>query len=314
MMAFYRFKTFKSTYYFPPLTPDSRFIYSLYGNYGGRCARLIWWLFCNVVPFRLLFRVEEKTIEGLSLLKSLLGEDVIYGVNMGTIGPDQKMSVLGYHTNNQSSSADKLRFFAKLSTSQRAKDLSRNEIKVYQALAGTGLVPDLYSYKDTDEYVFLKCECIRGEHVQSDVEESQAMSILKVLKDKHYTGTSSSFLTDNDAGETPIKTCFAHMDFCPWNMLSFSGKLHLIDWEMSAEMPLGFDLFTYLLQTSFLLDNTQSGMTVIEQHRSWIDEYFAGEDWHAYLKAFVNYKLEFFSKGQNPLLYDRFSEMLQSMK
>ncbi len=313
-MAFYRFKTFKSTYYFPPLTPDSRFIYSLYGNYGGRCARLMWWLFCHVSLFRFLFRVEEKNIEGLSLLKSLLGEDVIYGVNMGTTGPDQKMSVLGYHTNTLTSSANKSRFFAKLSTSQRAKDLSRNEIKVYQSLAGTGLVPELYSYKDTEEYVFLKCECIQGDHVLSGVEDSQVMGILMMLKDKHYTETSSPFCVNNGAEEAPLKTCFAHMDFCPWNMLSVRGKLHLIDWEMSAEMPLGFDLFTYVLQTSFLLDKTQSGMKVIEDHRTMIDEYFAGEDWQVYLKAFVNYKLEFFSKGQNPLLYDRFNEMLLSMK
>lgn len=299
-MTFYRFKTFKSTYYFPPLTPDSRFIYSLYGNYGGRLARLLWWLFLHISLFRSLFHVREKEIEGMSLLRSLLGDNAIFGVNMGTIGPDQKMSVLGYYT-TASKVTYASKFFAKLAISERAKALSRNEIKVYQALADTGHVPALYAYQDTDDYVFLKCECFTGGHVPVDADHDQVMSILKKLKDLHYEGDSA-------------QTCFAHMDFCPWNMLSVNGKLRVIDWEMAAEMPLGFDLFTYLLQTSFLIDKTQTGRAVIEKHRAWIDEYFEGEEWHTCLQQFVDYKVAFFSDGQNPLLYDRYREMQQSMK
>lgn len=313
-MTFYRFKTFKSSYYFPPLTPDSRFIYSLYGNYGGRCAHLLWWLFCHVSLFRYLFQVKDTAIEGLSLLRSLLGDKAVFGVNTGTLGPDQKMSVLGYYPADSEDINRHTKFFAKLSISERAKALTRNEIKVYQLLAETGLVPALYSFKDTKEYVFMKCECIPGAHVQSEMVQSQVMSILKVLKNKHYSSSPDSIFVTDGEKEISLKTCFSHMDFCPWNMLSVNGNLHVIDWEMSSEKPLGFDLFTYLLQTSFLIDNTYSGMELIDIHRSWIEEYFAGEDWHIYLKAFIEYKLTFFSEGQNPLLYDRFNEMYQSMK
>ena len=335
-MVFFRFKTFKCTYYFPELTAENRFIYSLYGNYGGKGAHLVWWLFCHSAPLRWLWRVRGEEIEGLPLLQSLLGDDVVFGVNMGTKGPDQKTSVLGYYYNvndnfNLNANAnhndnynhndnvnlnvnDKLntdrRFFAKLATTERAKALTRNEIKVYQTLAGTGLVPELYDYKDTEEYVFLKCECISGEHVRGDVDKNQIMAMLKCLKAQHY----DLCITSQENTTDGLKTCFAHMDFCPWNMIDVDGKLRIIDWEMAAEMPLGFDLFTYLLQTFFLTDNSKTGMEVIEQHREWIEEYFEGEDWHQYLKAFIDYKVDFFSAGQNPLLLSRFTEMAEVIK
>lgn len=299
-MTFYRFKTFKSTYYFPALTTQSRFIYSLYGNYGGKGARLVWWLFCHFAPLRWLWRVSGEVIPELPLLQSLIGEDAVYGVNMGTNGPDQKKSVLGYFVNDNEN--DNHKFFAKLATKERAKSLSRNEIKVYQTLADTGLVPALYDFKDTEDYVFLKCECICGEHVHGDVDRSQVMKMLMLLKEKHY---------DQHSSIPGLMTCFSHMDFCPWNMILVNGKLHIIDWEMAAEMPLGFDLFTYLLQTSFLTDNSKSGLEVVEENREWIEEYFKGEDWKPYLKAFVDYKVDFFSEGQNPLLLSRFNEMAQ---
>jgi len=336
-MQLFSFKTFKSTYYFPAYTAKNDFIYSLYGNYGGKGAHLLWWLFCHFAPLRWLWRVKGEKIEGLALLQSLLGENVVFGVNMGTKGPDQKMSVLGYYINDNDNDNDnegsastkaadaarkalprkvrlqdendneneKHRFFAKLATKERAKALSRNEIKVYRTLAGTGLVPELYDYKDTEEYVFLKCECISGEHVHGDVDPEQIMVILKLLKERHY---------DESFAASVLQTCFAHMDFCPWNMINVVGKLHIIDWEMAAEMPLGFDLFTYLLQTFFLTDNLMTGMEVLEKHLNWIDEYFEGEDWKPYLKAFVDYKIEFFSAGQNPLLLSRFKEMKDAIK
>ncbi len=311
-MSFYRFKTFKSTYYFPPLTPDSRFIYSLYGDYGGRFAHLLWRLFCHSALVRHLFAIKDAEIKEMPLLRSLLGNDAIFGVNMGTSGPDQKISILGYLPGRPEEGSKK--FFAKLSTSERAKVLSRNEIKVYRLLADTGLVPSLYDYQDTDDYVFLKCECICGDHVPVDVDLRQVMPILKKLKEMHYSESSASAIVTDGKDGKPLETCFAHMDFCPWNMLSVRGELRVIDWEMAEEKPLGFDLFTFLLQPSFLLDNTFSGNEVIDRHRSWIDEYFAGEDWQAYLKFFVDYKVAFFSAGQNQILYDRYRAMQQSMQ
>lgn len=313
-MTFYRFKTFKSTYYFPPLTPDSRFIYSLYGNYGGRIAHLWWWLFCHISLVRRPFAVKESEIREIALLRSLLGEDALFGVNMGTIGPDQKISVLGYHSAKCRCNAEKSRFFAKLAVSERAKVLSRNEIKVYQLWKDSGLVPALYTYQDAGDYVFLKCECLSGEHVPMTVDPGKVIPMLKMLKCKHYPEDNATDIDSEGADGRSLKTCFAHMDFCPWNMLLVGDMIRLIDWEMAAEQPLGFDLFTFLLQPAFLLDDSCGGIAVIEKHRAWIDDYFEGEDWLVYLKAFIDYKVAFFAADQRSRLYVRYLKMQHSMQ
>jgi len=319
-MTLYKFKTFKSTYYFPQWSKKSGFIYSLYGNYGGKVAHIVWWLFCHSYIYRWINRVDAQEVDGYATLHALLGKDCEFGINMGTNGPDQKKSVLGYERSSGR------QFFAKLATKERAMALSRNEIKVYKLLADTGLAPKLYDYKDEKDFVFLKCECINGQHVHGQIDNRQILDILLTLKQKHYSPTPSSSSTPSTSStssthSTPStssthstpSTSFAHMDFCPWNMIDINGKLHIIDWEMAAEMPLGFDLFTYLLQTHFLTDNSKTGEEVINENRTLIDEYFQGVDWTPYLKAFIDYKIEFFSAGQNSLLLERFREMKHSL-
>lgn len=306
-MTFYRFKTFKSTYYFPALTEKTRFIYSLYGNYGGKGAHILWLLFTHSRLYRWLNRADENEVEDFARLKEILGKDTVFGINMGSKGPDQKKSILGYDKNTGKE------FFAKYSTKKRAMELSRNEIKVYQSLVDTGLVPKIYDYKDEKEYVFLKCECIKGNHVHGQIDNRQVLDMLLLLKQKHYM--QDSITNSSSKGESGkdhnLKTCFAHMDFCPWNMIDVKGKLHIIDWEMSAEMPLGFDLFTYLLQTYFLTENLKTGNEVITNNEALIDEYFGTKrpEWQSYLDIFVDWKIKFFSAGQNDLLLRGFEEM-----
>jgi len=267
---------------------------------------MYWWLFSHSLLFRWLNRVDENRIERYSQIKELLGEDSVFGINMGSIGPDQKKSILGYNVKTGEE------FFAKMSTSERAKALTRNEIKVYKELADTGLVPKIFDYRDEGDYVFLKCECIKGEHLHGQIDFRLVMDILLTLKDNHYSTTNNQDSPSLGEGEgRGLLTCFSHMDFCPWNMIDVQGKLHIIDWEMAAEMPLGFDLFTYLLQTYFLTVNSKNGNEVIKDNESIINDYFGinRTDWQPYLDAFIDYKIEYFSEGQNDLLLNRFKEM-----
>jgi len=301
-MKLYQFKTRTTSYYFPKLTTESTFIYSLYGNYGGKIAHLLWWLFTHSASYRGLNNVDSDTIPEMNSVEALLGNDVVYGVNLGTPGPDQKKSILGYDANR--------RFFAKFASKERAMALSRNEIKVYQTLAETGLVPKLYDYNDTAEYVYLKCECISGEHVH-EADRKQVMEILEKMRGLHYAeGEELQAISD---GYNGLKTCFAHHDFCPWNMIDVDGKLHVIDWEMATELVWGYDLFTFLLQTEFLVGTGLSGLQVVEKERAWIDEYFEGLDWKPYIKAFVEDKVNFFSVGQNDLLLSKYSELQKAL-
>ena len=296
-MFFYKFKTYTTSYFFPKLTKKSRFIYSLYGNYGGFVAKLYWWLFGHCSLVRYLNRVESSSVQDFELLQSLLGDDSVFGINYGTPSPDQKKSILGYDGAGR-------RFFAKLSRKENAKKLSSNEIFVYQKLADSGLVPKLIDCKITDDYVFLKTECVEGNHIHGQISNDEILKILEILRAYHY---------DESLKSDDLKTCFSHGDFCPWNMLESDGRLKIIDWEMATERPLGHDLFTYVFQTAFLIHQEESCENVMRKNKKLIDSYFesAGvDDWESYLKNFVLLKIDEFTTKQEAYMLTRYKEIL----
>lgn len=298
-MTFYCFKTKKASYFFPKLTKKSRFIYSLYGNYGGFLAKIYWWLFLHCSLVRCLNRVESSSVQDFELLQTLLGSGFIFGINFGTFSPDQKKSILGYDEAEH-------HFFAKLSKKENAKKLSSNEILVYQKLADTGLVPKLFDYKITDEYVFLKTECIEGNHVLENISNDQILQILETLRAYRYDETLKS---------DGLKTCFSHGDFCLWNMLESDGRLKIIDWEMAGERALGHDLFTYIFQTSFLLHRKKSFENVMRENKRLINSYFESaciDDWKPYFKDFVLLKIEEFTRKQDSYMLARYKEALNA--
>ena len=298
-MIFYKFKTYTTSYFFPKLTKKSWFIYSLYGNYGGVVAKLYWWLFLHCSLVRYLNRVESSSVQDFELLQSLLGSDSVFGINYGTPSPDQKKSILGYGGAGQ-------HFFAKLAQKENAKKLSSNEIFVYQKLASSGLVPKLFDCKITDDYVFLKTECVDGNHLHGQISNDEILKILETLRAYHY---AENLKLDG------LKTCFSHGDFCPWNMLESDGRLKVIDWEMAGERSLGHDLFTYIFQTAFLIRREKSFENVMQENRELIDSYFisAGiNDWEPYFKDFALLKIEEFTRKQDAYMLARYKEVLDA--
>lgn len=298
-MIFYRFKTKTTSYFFPKLTKKSRFIYSLYGNYGGVVAKLYWWLFLHCSLVRYLNRVESSSVQDVELWQTLLGADSVFGINYGTPSPDQKKSILGYDEAGR-------HFFAKLSQKENARKLSSNEIFVYQKLADSGLVPKLIDCKITDNYVFLKTECVDGNHVHGQISDEEILQILETLRVYHY---------DERLNADGLKTCFSHGDFCPWNMLESDGCLKIIDWEMAGERALGHDLFTYIFQTSFLIRREESFENVMQKNRTLIESYFesAGvNDWEPYLKDFALLKIEEFTRKQDSYMLARYKDALNA--
>lgn len=293
-MRFYRFKT-RSSYFFPIAGKQGEFIYSLYGNYGGKITKVYWWLFKNCAPFRWLHIKDETAIDSIKTIKELVGDDFVYGINMGTPGPEQKKSILGYNKHTGA------KFFAKFATKEAAMRLSKNEIKVYETLSESGMVPKLYDQKVTDEYVYLNCECVDGEHVNSFLDEEELLSLLNTLRGYHYD--------KNKKNKDGLQTCFAHNDFCLWNMLKVEEETRLIDWEMADEFPLGHDLFTYIFQTTFFVRNDISTYEVYEKNLPLIKKYFGDMDYLPYLKSFVEYKVNFFSDGHNPYGLKRYNEL-----
>ena len=298
-MILYRFKTKTTSYFFPKLTKNSRFIYSLYGNYGGVVAKLYWWLFLHCSLVRFLNRVESFSVQDFEFLQTLLGAETVFGINYGTPSPDQKKSILGYDWAG-------MHLFAKLSRKENAKKLSSNEIFVYQKLADSGLVPKLIDYKITDDYVFLMTECIEGNHVHEQFSNDDILQILETLRTYHY---------DESRKSDDLNTCFSHGDFCPWNMIECDGRLKIIDWEMAGERSLGHDLFTYIFQTAFLIRREKSFENIMRENRTLFDSYFesAGvNDWGPYFKDFALLKVDEFTRKQDSYMFARYKEALNA--
>lgn len=298
-MKLYKFKTHTTSYFFPKRTKESKFIYSLYGNYGGFIAKIYWWLFNHCSLLRFFNKVDFEKVGDFQLIKELLGENSVFGVNLGTPSQDQKKSVLGYNSKEG-------RFFAKFARLDKAKKLCENEIYVYKTLSSTELVPRILDFKVKPDFVYLKTEYVEGNHIHGQVSNAAVLEILAKLRTFHY---------NENTNEIDLKTCFSHGDFCPWNMLECNGNLKIIDWEMANERPLGHDLFTFIFQTTFLIQRELSFADILEKNRSLIVSYFDGNninDWTLYFKNFAQLKVDEFSQKNDSYLIDRYREALNA--
>ncbi|MBR5476275.1 MAG: phosphotransferase [Bacteroidaceae bacterium] len=276
-MKLYRFKTFTTTYYFPRTTKETKLLYGLYSPFGGILSKIYWTLFQKSNIIRSIRSVDSnKTNIPYNKIRELEGGNSIMSFNMGSPGIEQKISILGFENNH------KIPFFAKFSQKPRAIELTKNEIAVYKLLSDTKLVPVLYKEKCCNDYAFLKCEYIKGERPKN-IELTKEIIQLSITLNEYH-------LTNNKTDYKGLKTALSHGDFCPWNMLEHNGAIRLIDWELAAERPLGYDIFTFIIQTSILLSPKKSLNTAIKEKEDIIKEYFNTfgiNNYIPYLQSFV---------------------------
>ena len=291
-MIFYRFKTFTTTYYFPPINKDRRYMYNLYSAYGGIISKTYWWLFRCFLLIRKLTAVKETQLDfPYQQIKKVEKNNSSMSFNMGSPGMEQKISMLGFDETSQNP------FFAKFAQKKQAMLLSKNEISVLKQLQSTNLVPILYQSEITDNYVFLKTECIKGKRPSSTKMTEEVLDVLFSLAKYNLTTT-----VDN----SDLKYSLSHGDFCPWNFIETAdSKLRLIDWEMAVDKPLGYDLFTYIFQPAFLLQPEKTIEKIVEENKNWINLYFTTfeiADWRCYLADFTERKLTEETRKQNERL------------
>lgn len=275
-MVLFCFKTFRTSYYFPPMTKEMRYMYGLYAAYGGKLSKAYWWLFRNCKMVRWLNRVDSSKVEfPFSKISDLDGEGSLMAFNLGTPGPEQKISILGY------TKEDGKKFFAKYSEKKAAMELTKNEIAVYKLLEGSGLTPTIFDAKISENFVWMKTSCVDGSH-STTMELTQTVVDLALVLSQYH-------LSEETSNEKGLQTCLSHGDFCPWNMLINDGKIKLIDWEMAAERPLGYDIFKYVCQCSHLFRSDKTFISVIEENKVLIDLYFEKlgiKNWEKYYVYF----------------------------
>lgn len=298
-MKYYRFKTFTTSYYFPHLDSSLQYMYGLYSPYGGRLSKIYWWLFQHSSVVRSLTSVNEKDLEfPYSKIKASDGNDTLMSFNMGSPGVEQKISILGYDKTLD------IPFFAKFSEKPRAKKLTKNEIRIYRMLDGTGLTPKLLQAVDTDDYVYLKAEFIKGSRPKSRKMTDEVLQLCLPLSKYH--------LTDKNVDENGLKMSLSHGDFCPWNVLVSEGSIRLIDWELAADRTLGYDLFTYICQVAILFEPEKQLLLAIDDNMRFVKEYFYSfgiTDYKPYLKAFAMQKWEYEVGKGNSRLSEKYKEL-----
>lgn len=299
MMKLYRFKTFTTSYYFPHLDSSLQYMYGLYSPYGGRLSKIYWWLFQHSSVVRSLTSVNEKDLEfPYSKIKASDGNDTLMSFNMGSPGVEQKISIGGYDKTLD------IPFFAKFSEKPRAKKLTKNEIRIYRMLDGTGLTPKLLQAVDTDDYVYLKAEFIKGSRPKSRKMTDEVLQLCLPLSKYH--------LTDKNVDENGLKMSLSHGDFCPWNVLVSEGSIRLIDWELAADRTLGYDLFTYICQVAILFEPEKQLLLAIDDNMRFVKEYFYSfgiTDYKPYLKAFAMQKWKYEEGKGNNQLSDKYKEL-----
>ena len=282
-MTYYKFQTFTTSYYFPEVDTETKFLYGLYSTYGGKLSRWYWRLFKQSHLVRLLTSVSDNRLPFPYIqIRDLTGEEAILSFNMGSPGKEQKISMLGYVPQT------KQKFFAKFAQKPDAMRLSRHEIEVLRLLNDSLLVPQLLDSKIANDYVYLQTECVQGRRPYDTLLNNDVVDLLITLSSFHYP--------DPTTQTTDLRTCLSHGDFCPWNMLGQpDNSLRMIDWEMADERILGYDLFTWLLNVAGLVIGKIPLYHIIEKNRKSIMRYFNAlqiNDYTPYLKAYVELQMK----------------------
>lgn len=297
-MKYYYFNPFSKQYYFPACFKQYSLFNSFYQAYKLK-GRIIWLIWNYVLLFRSFFAV--KGIECFFPIENIIkyiSQDSILAFNFGTPGVEQKTSILGVEKN----SGDE--FFIKYAHTRIACENVNNEAKVLRQLSELEFVPKITKYIYTSDYVFIKTDVFKGDRL-SDYKFD------KILLDKLLILSEQVVLSDKDYSLS-IKCCFAHGDFCPWNMMFVDKDIYLYDWEFAGNYPLGYDMFTYLFQTAYLLHNDMNFDSILNKNIKLLCfyfNYFSIKEWKVYLLEFAEIKISIESKKGNESMIELYTRI-----
>lgn len=301
-MKYYRFKTFRTSYYFPDIDVQSKFLYDIYHPYGSSLVKLYWRTFISFKWIRLLNVVDEKELDfPYSTIKRLCPPNAIVSFNLGTPGDEQKISMLGYIPENSKS------FFAKYSVKEKAKALSRNEIYVLKQLGKRGLSPTLLSEYDNGNEVFFSTTRVCGKPYSTFNMNEHLLGVLVSLGKINKTKNPINGLI----------TSLSHGDFCPWNMLQDGNEIKLIDWEMGANRPLGYDLYMFIIHSRLVMgaDETEV-LRALRNNANVIEKYFSAFGVTRpknYLMAYLDIRLKEEQEKKHTQMSGRYKKILLSI-
>jgi len=284
-------------YFFPEGFQDHPLFFSFCRPYAKKAA-ISWWLFRNITPYRWAFSMADiEAFVPEKAIRRIVGMDALLAFNAGTLGPEQKTTALGWD------GADY--FFLKYAHTPLAVGNVRNEHEVLQRITTLDFVPRVLDFVEADGAVLLKTSVVQGGGIPAGL----SPTVLDILD--RLTGISigaESYPSDG------LRYGFAHGDFCPWNMVNQGGKVLVYDWEMAGNYPLGYDLFTYIFQTSFLLTPEKTIPEILSECSKMMVRYFEQlgvADWYRYIEAFAQAKADYIQTQGDKGLLNAYTRLLK---
>ena len=289
-MKYYYIHPFKHQYFFPIGFKKYDLFLNFFSPYS-KMGRISWLLFTKFSMYRLFFT--KKNIESFipeKNIKKIIGKDAVMAFNLGTIGPEQKITGLGVYNKEE--------FFIKYAQTKIAIVNVTNEYHILKQIEHLDKVPKVLDFYTDNNQVLLKTHVLKGERLKDkSIDKNIIDQLILLSKQKVDCSRTTS---------SNLLTCFSHGDFCPWNMMSNNGEILLFDWEMAGTYTIGYDLFTYIFQTRFLLNAEITIEETVFENIKAIEYYFSHfniSDWKLYLRAFTDNKISLEQlKGDNGML------------
>ena len=236
-MKYYYIHPFRPQYFFPKGFKKHAFFLKFFIPYS-LIGKISWFLFNTIGVYRAFF--SKKNIETSipeASIRSIIGKEPLMAFNTGTLGPEQKITALGVDNDFE--------FFIKYGQTVIAKENVRNENFILKQLSHLDFVPKVLDFYSDHTQVLLKTNVLNGERLLKTTLDHKIIKQLITIANQKVECIKTT--------HSSLKASFAHGDFCPWNMMLCNNELQIFDWEMGNFQPVGYDLFTYMFQTSFLL-------------------------------------------------------------
>lgn len=297
-MRYYYFNPFNKQYYFPEGFEQYDELVNFYHAYTLK-GKLLWFLWMKLKFIREFFTDDKPNITvPLDRIQSLFPENYIFAFNRGTKGPEQKTTIIGCSQEKGG------HIFIKYANTLEVNNNVINEANVLREIS-LPFVPEFLGLQVLNNEVFLKTKYLYGSPYKQTTINNNVIDIIMEISRLNVECCSKN--QDN------LMEMFGHGDFCPWNIMDDQGKLTVFDWEMAGYYPVGYDLFTYIFQTSFLLKPGKNIDEIMSENRNYVRIFFShfkNLNWKLYLVEFARIKFHRESAKNNSDLVSCYAKLI----
>lgn len=299
-MKYYYFKPINPQYFFSSGFLNYELTKNFYKPYSLR-GYFFWFIYKNFFLYHFFKKKDLNKYFDYDKLLCTVGDISAIAFNLGTRGPEQKTTVIVI--NKQTS------FFIKYGQTNISINNIKNEYVVLKSLSSFNFVPKVIEFLSDTDSVMLKTSILKGKRLTN-------LNFTQILFDNLIVLSNHTInLPRNEKYKLIYK--FAHGDYCPWNMFLSNNKIMLFDWEMAGNYTLGYDLFTFLFQTNFVLNKQTTIGSILKKNMYFIDKYyqhFNVIDWTDYLIAFAEIKVDLEKNKKSNGLYQKYILLLDHVK